>query len=388
MEYTAFISYNHKDDKWAKWLQRKLESYNMPVVIKDERGEVVRREKKPKHFKIFRYPTDLNTVSLNEGLADELDQSRWLIVICSPNSVRSRWVSKEIQHFLDTDRKKRIIPFIVNGTSYSDGPDECLPKVLRDAFPYGDILGVNINDYGDERSLYQCFLRKRKAVVRTVSFILEIPNAFNYLWNRYKRRFWEQTVLIVVGVMIVAALIAHASWRNMSFDCPLHLNDVTPQNEYLPKPDSLNVSMLLDNEQKEVTLSAVDIKSFFRNIPGKYANSDVKMTFHAYGYQTIDTVVHLQRNVGIVVNIQRDDTYGVLSGRIIDENGTPVGLAKIDVEGIAANSAPDGTFEVRIPIEQQRPRPHVVISKQGYQREEFTNQSIGRGWSVMLRRED
>ena len=37
-QYTnyAFISYKREDEKWAKWLQRKLESYKLPVVIREE----------------------------------------------------------------------------------------------------------------------------------------------------------------------------------------------------------------------------------------------------------------------------------------------------------------------------------------------------------------
>ena len=108
MKYTAFISYNSKDDRWAKWLQRKLEAYSMPVVIRNEQDEVVRREEKPEKLRVFRYRADLNTVSLNEGLAKELDDARWLIVICSPNSAKSAWVGKEIQHFLDTGRRERL----------------------------------------------------------------------------------------------------------------------------------------------------------------------------------------------------------------------------------------------------------------------------------------
>lgn len=30
--YYAFISYQRKDEKWAKWLQRKLENYKLPVA--------------------------------------------------------------------------------------------------------------------------------------------------------------------------------------------------------------------------------------------------------------------------------------------------------------------------------------------------------------------
>ena len=48
-KYFAFISYNSADDKWAKWLQRQLENYNLTTIIKNEKGEVVKSyNKKPK----------------------------------------------------------------------------------------------------------------------------------------------------------------------------------------------------------------------------------------------------------------------------------------------------------------------------------------------------
>ena len=214
MKYTAFISYNSKDDRWAKWLQRKLEAYSIPVVIRNEKDEVVRREEKQKKLRVFRYRADLNTVSLNEGLAKELDEARWLIVICSPNSAKSEWVGKEIQHFLDTGRRDHILPFIVSGTSYSGDENECLNPVLKAAFPDGDILGVNIDDYGDDPRIY----RKRKALVRTVSLLIEVPDAYSYLWNRYRMRFWEGVVLKAAGAVAVVLLLLWAWHYNAEFD--------------------------------------------------------------------------------------------------------------------------------------------------------------------------
>lgn len=32
-EYYAFISYKREDEKWAKWLQRKLEHYRFPTSL-------------------------------------------------------------------------------------------------------------------------------------------------------------------------------------------------------------------------------------------------------------------------------------------------------------------------------------------------------------------
>ncbi|MBI4028147.1 MAG: toll/interleukin-1 receptor domain-containing protein [Verrucomicrobia bacterium] len=31
--YYAFISYSRKDEKWAKWLQKKLETYRLPSAL-------------------------------------------------------------------------------------------------------------------------------------------------------------------------------------------------------------------------------------------------------------------------------------------------------------------------------------------------------------------
>lgn len=380
MKYTAFISYNSKDDRWAKWLQRKLEGYSMPVVIRNEKDEVVRREKMPKKLRVFRYKSDLNTVSLNEGLAKELDDARWLIVICSPHSAKSAWVGKEIQHFLDTGRRDHILPFIVDGTSYSDDEHECLNPVLKAAFPDGDILGVNIDDYGDDPRIY----RKRKALVRTVSLLIEVPDAYSYLWNRYRMRFWEGMALKAAGAAAVVMLLLWALHYNAEFNTQIRLNDTTPTNAYLPTPDSLKVTLMLDNEEKPLVLTETNGTDTFKNLPGRFANQEARLTFEAEGYEPVDTVVTLQRNGEVSLNIHRNDKYEVLAGTIVDENGKPIAGATVKAEGLTCTSQENGSFELHIPIEKQKLRPLVRISKAGYQSEEYKTLDVGRNWEVML----
>lgn len=382
MKYTAFISYNSKDDRWAKWLQQKLESYSMPVVIRNEKDEVVRREEKPEKLRVFRYRADLNTVSLNEGLAKELDEARWLIVICSPNSAKSGWVGKEIQHFIDTGRRDHILPFIVSGTSYSGDENECLHPVLKAAFPDGDILGVNIDDYGDDPRIY----RKRKALVRTVSLLIEVPDAYSYLWNRYRMRFWEGVALKATGTAAIVLLLLWAWHYNAEFDTPIRLNDTTPTNTFLPTPDSLKVVLVLDNEEKTLVLTETDGTDTFKNLPGRFANQEARLTFEAEGYKPVDTIVTLLRNHEVKLNIHRDDTYGVLAGTIIDEKGQPVGSATVEAEGVTCTSQENGSFKLHIPIEKQKRRPYVRISMTGYQTEEYTDQCVGLNWQVMLKK--
>lgn len=384
MKYTAFISYNSKDDHWARWLQRKLEAYSMPVVIRNEQDEVVRREEKPEKLCVFRYRSDLNTVSLNEGLAKELDDARWLIVICSSNSAKSVWVGREIQHFIDIGRRDHILPFIVSGTSYSDNEDECLNPVLKAAFPEGDILGVNINDYGDDPRIY----RKRKALVRTVSLLIEVPDAYSYLWDRYRMRYWEGVAVKAAGIVAILMLLLWTWHYNAEFDIQVRLNDMTPTNPSLPTPDSLKVTLTLDNEEKTLVLTETGGTGTYKNLPGRFSNQEARLTYEALGYEPVDTFVTLRRKGEISINIHRDDTYGILAGTIIDEKGQPIGGAVVEAEGITSISQEDGSFKLCIPIEMQKPCPYVRVSKAGYQTEEYTRQVVGSNWQVMLLPQD
>ena len=61
-KYFAFISYNSKDIKWGKRLQRKLEEYKMPAALCSERGWE-RRPIKP----IFFAATDIQPGGLIES---------------------------------------------------------------------------------------------------------------------------------------------------------------------------------------------------------------------------------------------------------------------------------------------------------------------------------
>ena len=96
--YYAFISYNHRDEKVAKWLQARLEHYKLPSVARKEIGEDV------KIRPVFRYVSDLGVAVLREKIKEELDVSKYLIVVCSPHSAKpnvkgEHWVNDEVKRF-------------------------------------------------------------------------------------------------------------------------------------------------------------------------------------------------------------------------------------------------------------------------------------------------
>lgn len=169
--YYAFISYQRKDEKWAKWLQRKLENYKLPVANVKEASEMKSKYIRP----VFRDKTDLTAGPLPDALKEALQQSRYLIVICSPNAVQSPWVNEEIETFTKAGRTEYVIPFIVDGEPYSkDATEECFPNAIKDIPKDKEPLGVNIHENGKER-----------AFIRTVAYMLNVK--FDELWNRFER---------------------------------------------------------------------------------------------------------------------------------------------------------------------------------------------------------
>lgn len=128
--YYAFISYNHRDEREAKWLQRQLEHYRLPSVARKEIGEDI------KIRPVFRYVVNLSLGDLRRQVKEELDASKFLIVVCSPNSAQpniegKHWVNDEVTHFIEAGRVDDIIPVIVDGEPNVGGERECFPPALR-----------------------------------------------------------------------------------------------------------------------------------------------------------------------------------------------------------------------------------------------------------------
>ncbi len=129
------MSYSHRDAKWGAWLHKSLESYRPPKQLV---GTVTARGAVPKRLApIFRDREELATATdLGTVINEALRQSACQIVICSPNSARSKWVNEEILAFKRLGREDRIFCLIVGGEpNASDDPahadEECFPPALR-----------------------------------------------------------------------------------------------------------------------------------------------------------------------------------------------------------------------------------------------------------------
>lgn len=133
-KYKAFISYSHRDEKWAAWLHKALETYRIPKKLigqPTDFGPVPERI-----APVFRDREELPTAtSLGDTLTQALRDSACQIVICSPNAANSRWTNEEILSFKRLGRSDRIFCLIVDGEPGASGDpataaEECFPPAL------------------------------------------------------------------------------------------------------------------------------------------------------------------------------------------------------------------------------------------------------------------
>ena len=350
-KYYAFISYNSKDTAWGKRLQKKLEHYRMPSTLCSEHN-LPRNPIKP----VFFAPTDIQPGGLTEELQDRLRASRNLIVICSPNSAKSEWVGREIEFFHQLGRTKNIHFFIIDGIPHSGDPEtECFnPVVNKLGLP--EILGANIH----EKIYRWSWLNRERAYVQLISKLLGVE--FDTIWQRHKRQVKRKTTaLCFAGAGIVAALIS--IWLlNQPVDIEIDLNEATVHNENLPPMKNAVITMTLDNEMKTDTLPDMDYVAFFSNIPHRYLNKPVNITFSCRDFLDLDTTL-LFTNV-VTLDIRRDPSvYGDIHFRLFDPNEeTFITNEVLWVGGYETSSDATGAVELFIPLEAQQTAYPVVAN--------------------------
>ena len=176
-EYYAFISYSHKDEEWAKWLQHEFEHYHLPTTLNGVSNL-------PDKFRpIFRDVDELSGGELKPQISYALRSSAYLVIICSPNSAKSPYVNDEIREFVEigkelgVDNVSNIFPFIVDGIPHSkENPrDECFPQALID-LPT-ELIAGDVTKHGREH-----------AFVKILSGTLQKSGvSFGMLWNQFER---------------------------------------------------------------------------------------------------------------------------------------------------------------------------------------------------------
>lgn len=192
-KYIAFISYRNVplDAAVARSLHRQIERYVIPRALRKDRkrfGEVFRDQEEMRA-----------THDLRQELKDALDQSEYLIVVCSPDTAGSRWVREEIEYFLLNHRPEQVFTVLAKGE-----PEDVIPEILRSGMDLEsgkpvETIPSAVDARGDT-ALAACW-KLRRDITKLYAGMLGCSRS--KMAFRHERRIWMQALAFFAAALLV-----------------------------------------------------------------------------------------------------------------------------------------------------------------------------------------
>lgn len=200
-KYDAFISYRHTEsDKYvADNLHKKLESYRLPKNVAKKRNG-----KKDKIERVFRDKEELPlTNNLEDPILEALQDSEWLIVVCSPRLKESLWCKKEIETFIGLRGREHVLAVLIEGEPEDSFPDELLYEIKEVEQPDGTVVQQRVMYEplaADFRGNNKREIKKAMdtEIVRVLAAMFEL--SYDDLRQRHRERKLRRLVATSLGV--------------------------------------------------------------------------------------------------------------------------------------------------------------------------------------------
>ena len=360
----AFISYSHRDVKIAKWLHKELEAYKLPAEIQNEfeNSQYLRP--------VFRDIDDLDTGVLKDELRKKLWSSKYLIVICSPNSNHSKWVNAEIQTFIEWGRISRIIPFVAVAKSNSNNPVDDFADALKEhiiSCPKDELLGIDINELG-----------KEKALVRIVSRMLNVD--FDVLWKRHRRQKRIKRLQVFIASVLLGLVL-------YVFAIPVQLTVcIKDEKHCLPLPQEA----ILKVDGAIYPLTNLDTCVVLPFMPGWKKWRNVTISFRANYYNGINKKIEIAYGMfqTDTLRIYRDDTFRIFAGHVVNEDGMPLKDVTVCIGSKKTLTKQNGDFFIEFLTNEQKAQMPVRLSKKGYLNKCRLDESPSTNICYVMKREN
>ena len=196
--YFAFISYSRKDYEIARAIWRRLESFRYPARVEKQY-----RPKGSKYVReIFfdRTKLDCSNEDFKKGIYGALAQSRYLVVICSPDSAvpnenGKHWVNEEISYFLSQHGgdASLVVPVLLNG-GVTNLPPAINTESMRSR---NNPICLKKEDNTDG------------VVAQILSYLFHLPiTLLLSKLNSQRLRFFRRIAMIAVGLALVFSVMA------------------------------------------------------------------------------------------------------------------------------------------------------------------------------------
>ena len=250
------------------------------------------------------------------------------------------------------------------------------------------------NEITDE--LLACYLEGKLTGAEKASvehYLMEHDDAMDaVILARYElglRRAHRKIFGYGLVVLLLVACFALLTWRLLT---PLQMKvNITEDADYaiptLPFEGGTLQCEYAGNALQHISLSPDNTTVYLNDIPYCFKRSPVHLVFEADGYQTIDTVVRVQR--AVTLRIRRNNELGRVFGRVCDfESGQPVEGAIVSLLDYTAITDALGQFSIEIPFGQQDATQRVLVAKEGYRSwDELYRPSDTEPWLISLEKE-
>lgn len=194
-KYIAFISYRHAplDSAAAKRLHSLIEQYTIPKSL--------RRDGRKKLGLVFRDREELPVSSdLAEEIRTALDNSEFLIVVCTTNTPLSPWVAREIDYFLQHHERRNLLTVLAEGE-----PAEAFPSALtqRTDPVSGQLQSIEPLAVDVRADSHPAVLRRlRRELNRLVAVMLGCP--YDALVLREQKRQRRRVIAVASAITAIA----------------------------------------------------------------------------------------------------------------------------------------------------------------------------------------
>lgn len=251
--YDAFISYRHiqPDAFVAGSLHKILEAYKPPKsIFKGKNPEEIKRTKIKK---VFRDEEELPlTSNLSDTIGYALENSEYLIAICSPRFGESLWCRKEVDTFIKLHGKEKVLTVLVEGEPSDSFPEELLYREVEITKPDGtteivkepmEPLAANARGNSD---------KERVKLLKNESLRLMAPMFgvnFDDLKQRHREQKLRRTIRIVAAASAICLLFGIVS-TTMAVKISNQNEQITQQNEQITQQNE-QISLQADEIERQ-----------------------------------------------------------------------------------------------------------------------------------------
>jgi WD40 repeat protein len=206
--YDAFISYSRHNLDAADKIERDLETFPLPREVGKRLGH--------RRLNVFRDINDMTGNRLEPALERNLEQSRILVVLCSPAARQSTYVAIEISRFAQLRDAAQIVPALVAGGPNNDPAVESAEWAFPDAL--GDVLGsdplaVDLRRAWNIKSRRAKLARGSPWVQLVAGIVGATTDDLTERIARAERRRLQSIVAILAVGLAVVSLLGAFAWK-------------------------------------------------------------------------------------------------------------------------------------------------------------------------------